>query len=77
VVVVHVVLVAIVVVLDICLAIMGWVDIDLAVESMCRGVGGIQMSDERFFVRHDGGVLKSKIRVQVLRDLPADWQQCL
>jgi hypothetical protein len=55
----------------------GWVDIDLAVESMCRGVGGIEVSDERFLVRHGEDVLKYRIRVEVLRDLPADGQQCL
>jgi len=53
------------------------VDIDLAIESMGRGVGGIQMSDEGFLVRHDGGVLEDKIKVEVLRDLPAGRQQCL
>jgi hypothetical protein len=35
------------------------------------------VSDERFLVRHDGGVLENEIRVEVLRDLPGDGQQCL
>lgn len=76
-VVVHIVLVAIVVVLNVCLAIVRRIDVDLAVEGMGRGVSGIEVSDERFLVRHDGGVLENKIKVEVLRDLPAGRQQCL
>lgn len=52
----HVILVAIVVELDICLAVMGRIDVDLAVKDMRRGVGSVNMSDE-------GGHLEKSIRV--------------
>lgn len=54
-VVVHIVLVAIVVVLDVRLAVVRRVDVDFAIESVGRGVGGIEVSDEGLLVRHDGG----------------------
>jgi hypothetical protein len=48
VVVVHGILVAIVIVLDIGCDIVGWIDIELAVEDVSRGIGCVESGDEWF-----------------------------
>ena len=53
VVIVHVILVAVVVILDVCLTIVRGVDIQLAIEDVGRWVGGENVCDDGFFVRHD------------------------